>query len=197
MLLQEMRRHQSQLDRLAMSHYPWKIYKSTCQTKSGSWISDFRFHGDGGKNMVPQAIVLGKKTPATECNQRNSIKVHTKHVVQPCLQTLRIQVSGPFLESSSNFCTVEGKLHASARNKTKIFRNMSSDPNNRCSQDDLAIDMLSGKSRACTLKVSTRILRCLRSFQLSTKSIRNFECSTTGRFAATPPHNLLQPKRSV
>ena len=137
------------------------------------------------------------KTNATECNQRNSIKVHTKHVVQPCLQTLRIQVSGPFLESSSNFCAVEGKLHASARNKTKIFRNMSSDPNNRCSKDDLAIDMLSGKSRACTLKVSTRILRCLHSFQLSTKSIRNFECSTTGRFAATPPHNLLQPKRSV
>ena len=67
------------------------------------------------------------KAHATECNQRDSIKVHTKHVVQPCLQTLRIQVSGPFLESSSNFCTVEGKLHASARNKTKIFRNMSFD----------------------------------------------------------------------
>lgn len=49
------------------------------------------------------------------------------------------------------------------------------------------INILWGNARACTLKVSTRILRCLHSFQLSKKSIRNFDCtSTTGRLAA--PH---------
>lgn len=45
MLLPEMRKHQSQLDRSAMSHCPWKIYKSKCQAKSGSWILDLMVVG--------------------------------------------------------------------------------------------------------------------------------------------------------
>lgn len=68
MLPQEMRKHQSQLDRSAMSHCPWKIYQSKCQTKSGSWMSDFmvmvgigywKWYGNEGNLMQPKELHQG------------------------------------------------------------------------------------------------------------------------------------------